>query len=77
MSIFADEMGAFIHKYDNEMIDGLSAFYDPTPIPTGPQNQRPSYQDRIPQINMLCGCTPQNLTDLMPEKAWGQGLPRA
>jgi hypothetical protein len=26
MSIFADEMGAFIHKYDNEMIDGLSAF---------------------------------------------------
>ena len=48
MSIFADEMGAFIHKYDNEMIDGLSAFYDPTPIPTGPQNQRSSYQDRIP-----------------------------
>ena len=27
-----------------------------------------------PQINMLCGCTPQNLTDLMPEKAWGQGF---
>ena len=23
---------------------------------------------------MLCGCTPQNLTDLMPEKAWGQGF---
>ena len=31
MYICADELGAFMSKYDNEMIDGLSAFYDPDP----------------------------------------------
>ena len=31
MFICVDEIGAFISKYDNEMIDGLSAFYDNIP----------------------------------------------
>lgn len=74
MSIFADEMGAFIHKYDNEMIDGLSAFYDPTPYQQVRRTSDLRIKIESPQINMLCGCTPQNLTDLMPEKAWGQGF---
>lgn len=74
MFICVDEMGAFIHKYDNEMIDGLSAFYDPTPYQQVRRTSDINVKIKSPQLNILCGSTPQNLTDLMPEKAWGQGF---
>jgi hypothetical protein len=72
--ICADEIGTFIHKYENEMTDGLSHFYD-----AGPYSQQRRTNDlkiKIPMghLNLLCGSTPQNLTALMPEKAWGQGF---
>lgn len=74
MYICVDELGAFIHKYDNEMIDGLSAFYDPTPYQQVRRTSDVNIKIKAPQINILCGSTPQNLTDLMPDKAWGQGF---
>jgi hypothetical protein len=74
MYICADELGAFIHKYDNEMIDGLSAFYDPDPYQQVRRTNDLKIKIKSPQLNILCGTTPQNLTDLMPEKAWGQGF---
>ena len=74
MFICADELGAFIHKYDNEMIDGLSAFYDPAPYQQVRRTSELKIKISSPQLNILCGTTPQNLTDLMPEKAWGQGF---
>jgi hypothetical protein len=74
MFICVDELGAFIHKYDNEMIDGLSAFYDPDPYQQVRRTSDIHIKINAPQINILCGSTPQNLTDLMPEKAWGQGF---
>ena len=74
MYICADELGAFIHKYDNEMIDGLSAFYDPAPYQQVRRTSDLKIKIASPQLNILCGTTPQNLTDLMPEKAWGQGF---
>lgn len=72
MFICADELGTFIHKYENEMTDGLSHFYD-----AGPYSQRRRTNDlkvSIPMgnLNILVGSTPQNLTALMPDKAWGQ-----
>lgn len=74
MFICADELGAFIHKYDNEMIDGLSAFYDPNPYQQVRRTNDLKVQIKSPQLNILCGSTPQNLSDFMPEKAWGQGF---
>lgn len=74
MYICADELGAFISKYDNEMIDGLSAFYDPAPYQQVRRTSELKIKINSPQITLLCGTTPQNLTDLMPEKAWGQGF---
>jgi len=74
MFICADELGAFIHKYDNEMIDGLANFYYNTPYDQTRRTSDINIKIRSPQINILCGSTPQNLTDLMPEKAWGQGF---
>lgn len=75
MFICADELGAFISKYDEEMIAGLSAFYDPDQYSQG----RRKWGDEIlkiksPQINMLAGSTPANLLRFMPEGAWDQGF---
>lgn len=74
MMIAADELGTFIHKYDKEMVDGLSAFYEPDPY--GQERRGGEIRIKVarPQINILCGSTPSNLMELMPEGAWGQGF---
>ena len=74
MYICADELGAFMHKYDNEMIDGLAAFYDTTPYRQTRRGNDLDIKVDSPQINLLAGSTPQNLLSFMPEKAWGQGF---
>lgn len=72
--IAADELGTFIHKYDKEMADGLSAFYDP--VPYGHERRGGDIKIKIksPQVNMLCGSTPSNLMETLPESSWGQGF---
>jgi len=72
--ICAEEMGAFIHKYDNEMIDGLAAFYDPDPYAQRRRTNDIKFEIPSPQINMVAGVTPQNLLHVLPERAWGQGF---
>ena len=74
MYICADEMGTFIHKYEPDMIDGLSAFYDAADYSQA--RRTGDLRIKIPraQVNMLAGSTPQNLMGFMPEKAWGQGF---
>jgi hypothetical protein len=74
MYICADELGAFIHKYDNEMVAGLSALYDLDPYTQRRRTGGINIKIQSPQLNILTGSTPQNLMDFMPEKAWGQGL---
>lgn len=74
MYICADELGAFMHKYEGEMIDGLSAFYDTTPYSQERRTQQIKIKIASPQVNILAGSTPQNLMGFMPEKAWGQGF---
>jgi len=74
MVIAADELGTFIHKYDKEMVDGLSAFYDPDPYGQNRRGKDIKIKIKSPQINILCGSTPSNLMELMPEGAWGQGF---
>ena len=74
MFICTDEIGAFISKYDNEMIDGLANFYYNTPYDQTRRTSDINIKIKSPQITFLSGSTPQNLTDLMPEKAWGQGF---
>jgi hypothetical protein len=74
MYITADELGAFMHKYESEMIDGLSHFYDPTPYKQTRRTNEINIQINSPQLNILAGSTPQNLTGFMPDKAWGQGF---
>lgn len=74
LPIFVDEVGAFMHKYDNEMVSLLSAFYDPDPY--GQQRRGNDLKIKIPspQVNILAGVTPSTLLDLLPEGSWTQGF---
>jgi hypothetical protein len=74
MYVCADELGAFMHKWDEEMTKGLSAFYDPDPYSHHRRTKELKLTIESPQLNLLCGTTPQDLMDLMPENAWGQGF---
>lgn len=74
MVIAADELGAFIHKYDDEMIAVLSAFYDPDPYGHNRRGKDIKIKIKSPQLNLLCGTTPSNLIKFIPEGAWDQGF---
>lgn len=74
MLIAADELGAFIHKYDDEMIAVLSAFYDPVPYGHKRRGKDIKIKLERPQLNLLCGTTPSNLLKFIPEGAWDQGF---
>lgn len=74
MVIAADELGTFIHKYDKEMADGLSAFYDPDEYGHERRGGDIKIKIKSPQLNLLCGSTPSNLMDTLPDSAWGQGF---
>lgn len=75
MFIVADELSAFMHKFDDEIIGGLTTFYDVT----APYSQRRRGNDiriliKHPQLSILSGTTPSNLMKFMPENAWDQGF---
>lgn len=72
--IAADELGTFIHKYDKEMADGLSAFFNPVPYGHERRGNDIKIKIKSPQVNMLCGSTPSNLMETLPDSAWGQGF---
>lgn len=74
MMIAADELGAFVHKYDNEMIAVLSAFYDADPYGHSRRGKEIKIKIKSPQLNLLCGSTPSNLLNFIPEGAWDQGF---
>lgn len=74
MLIAADELGTFMHKYDKEMSDGLSAFYYPYTYGHDRRGGEIRIKIKSPQLSVLCGSTPSNLAELLPEGAWGQGF---
>jgi hypothetical protein len=74
MAILADELGAFMHQYDDEMVGVLSAFYDPDPYGHNRRGKEIKIKIQSPQINILAGSTPSNLLKFVPEGAWDQGF---
>lgn len=75
ITICADELGAFMHKYDDEMVGNLTTFYDVV-VPYGHRRRGKEIKIAIkhPQVSILCGTTPSNLMKFMPENAWDQGF---
>lgn len=72
--IAADELGAFMHKYDDEMVGVLSAFYDNDVYGQERRGNEIRIKIKSPQVTMLAGSTPSNLMKFMPENAWEQGF---
>lgn len=75
MFIVADELSAFMHKFDEEIIGGLTTFYDVT-VPYAQHRRGKDIRIKIkhPQLSILSGTTPSNLMRFMPENAWDQGF---
>lgn len=73
-TITAEELTAFMHKYDDEMVGLLSAFYDPDPYAQSRRGRDIKIKIDRPQVNLISGTTPSNLIQLMPESAWDQGF---
>jgi hypothetical protein len=73
-TITAEELTAFMHKYDDEMVGLLSAFYDPDPYAQSRRGKDIKIVIKRPQVNLISGTTPSNLIGLMPESAWDQGF---
>jgi hypothetical protein len=73
-TITAEELTAFMHKYDDEMVGLLSAFYDPDPYAQSRRGNNLRVKIDRPQVNLMSGTTPSNLVGLMPESAWDQGF---
>lgn len=74
MFITADELTAFMHKYDDEVIGIMSQFYSPREYAQWRRGNELRLKIERPQLNVLCGSTPSNLMNLMPENAWEQGF---
>jgi hypothetical protein len=72
--ITADELSAFMHKYDEEAIGVMSDFYDPQPYGQTRRGNDLNIKIKSPQLNLICGTTPSNLMKYMPETAWEQGF---
>lgn len=74
MYITADELRAFMHKYDEEAIGIMSAFYDPDEYGQRRRGNDLKIKIKSPQLNILCGTQPSSLLTFLPDSAWEQGF---
>jgi len=75
MAILVDEWTAFMHAFDDELVGGLTTFYDVV-VPYEHHRRGKDIRIKIarPQLSILAGSTPSNLIKFMPEFAWDQGF---
>lgn len=74
MMICADELSAFMSKYDDEMVGNLTTLYDVLPYSQRRRGNDLKIKIKSPQLTILSGTTPSNLLKFMPENAWDQGF---
>lgn len=74
MTVLADEWSTFMHIYDDELIAGLTKFYDVGPYERWRMNKDEKTKIARPQLSILAGSTPAKLMKYMPEYAWDDGF---
>lgn len=74
MFITADELTAFMHKYDDEAVGMMSAFYDNDVYAQHRRGNDLKIKIKRPQLNIISGTTPANLIKFLPENSWEQGF---
>lgn len=75
MAILVDEWTAFMHAFEEELVGGLTTFYDVT-VPYEQHRRGKDIRIKIvrPQLSLLAGSTPSNLIKFIPDFAWDQGF---
>jgi hypothetical protein len=71
--IIADELSAFMHKWETDIVAGLTTFYDSVHYSQVRRTMGVDVKIDRPILNILCGSTPSNLIRTTPESAWEQG----
>lgn len=74
LTILADEFSALIHKYDPEMMAGLTKFWDGGIYGQSRRGGQLRVKIQSTCLNLLAGTTPSSLCKFMPEGAWDQGF---
>ena len=76
MTLLVDEWTAFMHSFDDELVGGLTTFYDVVVPYEHHRVWRKGANIKIdrPQLSILAGSTPSNLVKFMPDFAWDQGF---
>lgn len=69
-----DELTAFMHEYEAQIIAELTTFYDVQPYSQSRRVGDIRIKIAKPQINLITGVTPSNLLRILPEFAWEQGF---
>lgn len=71
--IMADEWSALMHKYEDEIVAGLTTFYDGGEYGQTRRGKELRIKIARPCLNILAGTTPGNLLRTTPEGAWEEG----
>lgn len=74
MTLLADEWSAFMHSYEDELVAGLTKFYDVTLYERWRMTKDERTKIPKPQLSILAGSTPVKLLKYMPEYAWDDGF---
>lgn len=68
------ELIVFMSKYDTNLIGDLSDIYDNPDSYKAPRATVTSVEIERPTLNILGGVTPNFISEIFPEIAWGQGF---
>lgn len=74
MVVIADDWSGFMHVYDEELVGGLTIFYDCHPYVHHRRGKEIRIAIERPQLTVLAGATPTGLIRFMPEKVWDEGF---
>lgn len=74
MYIAADELSAFMPKYDEDMVGALTQFYEVKPYSEAKRSAAIRKNFENAQVSLIFGTTPSNLLGTLKEAAWNQGF---
>ncbi len=74
MYVTADELTAFMHKYDEEAAGVMSHMYDVSVYRRTRVTDNIDIKIERPQLNLIIGTQPSMLMNYLPERAWEQGF---
>ena len=74
MYVAVDELSMFMAKWDEEIVGALTSFFDGHYFLEAKRTANLRREIERPNLNVLCGATPDMLMKVIPEVAWGQGF---